>query len=129
MKGLDENPKPDNQHIVADQAKQFRFVGRQHAKKGHTLFEYNADTDEIVPAIIHEEKGVVGLDKKIVQGTKKVYQKKDCTYFWALNLKNAWKKINTAKKEFIAMQSLKNDENTEETAEHSEETNNKGEIS
>jgi hypothetical protein len=126
MKGLDETPRADGQELVADQSKEFKYVGRRYAKKGHILFEYNAQTDDIVPATILEEKGKVSLDNKIVTGTKKVFQKKDCTYFWALNLKNAQRKILMAKKEFIMMQALKNVNIANETAEHSAETDNSG---
>jgi hypothetical protein len=122
MKGIDETPQSDNTHIIDEKAKEFRFVGRQYARRGQTLFEYDSNTDSIAPAKITQGTPTVDLDNKFTEGGKKVYQRPDCSYFWALNLKNAQRKMDIAKKEFLAMKNQENQENTENSDEHSQET-------
>ena len=64
----------------------FKKVGTTHIHAGHTLFEINHITKEVIPASI-----------EIVDGKKRVMVKSGCEYIAALNLKNAIKKYNKGK--------------------------------
>ena len=101
MKHFDEAPHEEKMEIKAEVRKEFRFLAREPIKKGHTLFELNSDTGEIVPAIIQEQKTYVNLHGATIAGNKKVYKKPGCIYFWALNLKNAYKKVKKAQDEYL----------------------------
>lgn len=117
MKPFDETPKAEGQEIHAEIDKHFRFIGREKAKRGHILFEYDATEDKILPAKIEEQPSIVGIDNKIQKGAKKVNMKKNCTYFWALNPKNAEIKIIKAKQEYEQAKSQgdQSDHQTEES--------------
>lgn len=69
-----------------------KLLNRIRPHKGHTLFEYNIETNEIKKAKIEavlEYPEATGLKK--VQ--KKVVAQRNCLYVSALNEKNAIKKL------------------------------------
>lgn len=74
----------------AEQEKQSRHLGSIRPKKGHTLFEINLKTKEIVPATFEEKE--YRLDGKN-SNRRTVVVKDDCTYISALNEKNAIRKL------------------------------------
>ena len=74
--------------------KQQKQVGQLKPHKGHTVFEYNVLTGELVPAVIED---VISVQKhhKDLPPTKhrKIIVKEGCVYVSALNIKNAVKKL------------------------------------
>jgi hypothetical protein len=82
-----------------EQRSEITHLGSIRPKKGHTLFEINLKTKEIVPATFEEKE--YRLDGKN-SNRRTVVVKDDCTYISALNEKNAIRKllksVNNAKK-------------------------------
>lgn len=74
----------------AEQEKQSRHLGSIKPKRGHTLFEINLKTKEIVPATFEEKE--YRVDGKN-SNRRTVVVKDDCTYISALNKNNAIKKL------------------------------------
>ena len=98
---FDESLKMDAESgIFASIQNQFKYVSRERVKRGQTLFEFNSSTGDIIPAVVLQEKGSTDLKGKLIAGTKRVNKKKDCVYFWALNQRNAERKIKQAVLEY-----------------------------
>jgi hypothetical protein len=82
---------------VVDQTqfkKQLNFLGSVSPQRGHTLYEYNWETNTIKKAEFRQEVEFTFLDKPI---NKSVLVSPDCTYVAALNKKNALKKLGFRK--------------------------------
>jgi hypothetical protein len=98
MKELQLKDKLSKQEIVAPQQKQFEQVyqGTLRPHQGHTLFEINTKTGEIVKAQFEQE--AIKWDDAVNLGIKslsrKCIVKPDFIYISALNEKNALKKYN-----------------------------------
>lgn len=75
-----------------EQKKQLKLLGSIRPKRGHTLFEVNLDTGDIIPAVKEPIDFVVG--KKNSEKKSKVITKGNCIYISALNKRNVIKKIN-----------------------------------
>lgn len=73
-----------------EQRSEITHLGSIRPRKGHTLFEINLKTKEIVPATFEEKDFKVG--GKNTKG-KAVIVKDDCTYISALNKNNAIRKL------------------------------------
>lgn len=77
--------------------KQLRLTGRYIPQKGHTLFEVNRLTKQVVKAEYEDVKEIDYLATK--KGpfrqitTKKVIVRDNCIYISALNIKNCFKKL------------------------------------
>lgn len=100
------NKKTKEQTAIIKQAeinKGLKFVGSQRMHRGHTMYQYNTVTGELIEAkmeaeavMMPERTGFMGI--KIPAGivTKtKVVTVENCQYFPALNRKNAIKKLNS----------------------------------
>ena len=73
-----------------EQRKDEKHLGSISPKRGHTLFEINLKTKEIVPATFEEkEYRVDGANRN----RRTVVVKDDCTYISALNHHNAIRKL------------------------------------
>lgn len=97
MKELEQKTKEDIEIIQQQQIKkQLKHIGSIQPHSGHTCFEYNTKTGELIPAKFKEEavnfedaaKGIVSMKRKIII-------KEDCIYVTALNKKNAIKKLQS----------------------------------
>lgn len=76
--------------------KQLVLTGKYIPQKGHTLFEVNKVTGEVVKASFEDVKAVDYISKKgpfRQITTKKVIVRENCTYISALNIKNCFKKL------------------------------------
>ena len=77
--------------------KQLRLTGRYIPQKGHTIFEVNRLTNQVVKAEYEDVKEIdylaakKGLFRQIT--TKKVIVRDNCIYISALNIKNCFKKL------------------------------------
>jgi hypothetical protein len=74
-----------------------KFLGSVVPKRGHTCFEYNFKTKELVEATFTQTDAfypLEGQDK--ADGRKIIVRKEGCAYVTALNKKNALKKIARA---------------------------------
>lgn len=85
----------DQVKLVAErqQEKKVSFLGSTKLKKGHTLFEFNFDTQELKPASFEETDIHYSTAKKGGKPHKKVVVNERCTYVPALNKKNAMRKL------------------------------------
>lgn len=77
---------------VQEQDKQFKFLHSFQKRSGLTLFEYNTKTDELSKTII-TSKAYISIDGESVVNHQVIHNP-DCVYFYALNMKNAKKKVN-----------------------------------
>jgi hypothetical protein len=101
MKEL-EKLNPDNENVIVNQAqhKQHKIIGNLMPKRGMTVFEFNPETREIVPAKYKDEyvtwqtvKCIDGVNRFMPIHHKPLNTKENHIYFQALNKKNAEKKI------------------------------------
>jgi len=76
--------------------KRLQLNGRFIPQRGHTLFEVNSVTGEVVKAEFEEVKEVSFSASKSPfkqVTTKKVIMRENCIYISALNIKNCFKKL------------------------------------
>lgn len=71
----------------AEHEKQNKLISRIRPRRGHKIFEYNIESNEIQEAKI-DSTFVVGKPS-----VKKIQVNKNCLYVSALNIKNAVKKL------------------------------------
>ena len=80
------------QENVIKKKHEYHLIGRQRKVAGHTLFEFNRETKEILPA---ELKRTVytdfGTGRPVFEA--RAHVKQNCFYIQALNKKNAEKKL------------------------------------
>lgn len=69
-------------------------MGRIKPHRGHTLYQYNKVTKELIEAKFEEQELVIGAGLKVQKPNKKVLVQENCIYVSALNKKNALKRIN-----------------------------------
>jgi hypothetical protein len=74
---------------------EFKFLSTMRKQRGQVLFVYNRLTDEITEVYIKEQAYItVGKDNKPKEKVqRRVIVEKNCVYLWALNLKNARRKV------------------------------------
>lgn len=70
--------------------KDLKFLGSIRPHRGHTVFEINLLTSEIVAATFEE----LVYDYEGHKPKKKIIKKENCIYIPALNVKNAYKVLN-----------------------------------
>ncbi len=81
--------EPDKLEVVQQiPVKSEKLVGKITPFKGHTLFEINCSTGEIIPATYEE----ISVGFKSAAAKKKVLTKENCLYISCLNIKSAKKK-------------------------------------
>lgn len=103
MKELSKKTKEETAIVKqAEINKGLKFMGSQRIQKGHTMWQYNLNTGELIAAkmeaeavMMPERSGFMGI--RIPAGTvikSKIVSEENCQYFPALNRKNAIKKLN-----------------------------------
>lgn len=97
MKETNTIPKEDIQNIKpVEQKKQLKLIKKFKPQKGHTLFEVNKVTGQVVKAKFEIEK-IISFDKAksgvVPSPNKKVIMRENCIYISALNIKNCFKKL------------------------------------
>lgn len=97
MKETNSIPKDRIENVKqVEVQKQLKLIKKFKPQKGHTLFEVNKVTGEVVKAEFEIEKGIVFDKAKQLNAAvpaKKVIMKLDCIYISALNIKNCFKKL------------------------------------
>jgi len=91
--------------VTKKQEHEYKLIG-SHVPKidGYTIFEYNMETKEIVPAVYQTEDTFdlnlveqaiksANTTFKLTQSPKKLHLNKNCIYVEALNVKNAIKHL------------------------------------
>lgn len=92
MKEISKKTKEDIAIVKqAEINKGLKFVGRQRIHRGHTMWQFNIMTGELIPAKIESQ---TVLTKEGTRNKKKITTVEGCQYFPALNRKNAIKKLN-----------------------------------
>jgi len=89
-------PKDQIQNVKqVEVQKQIHLQNRFIPQKGHTLFEVNKVTMQVVKAEFEEVKDAPFEIKKRLAPitTKKVIMRENCIYISALNIKNCFKKL------------------------------------
>jgi len=80
-----------NIEAVKNQEKEYKLIGRARCKPGQTLFSFNKVTGELKPATVTSECYISKFGTPAYK--KKTNVEQNCFYFFALNEKNARKKI------------------------------------
>ena len=88
---LPEDERQVKQEINVKIDKELKFIGSVRKIRGHSIFSYNIETNEIKLADI-DRKVLVGLDGDPIY-KERVHLEKNCIYVQALNKKNAIKRI------------------------------------
>jgi len=78
--------------IQAEQEREYKMIGSLRKKPGQILFEYNPETKEVKVAEILSEIQLNIMTEK-AKGKHKTNFNNGCVYFFALNLKNAQRKV------------------------------------
>lgn len=95
MKEFDEIPsailKPEI-GIVENKKTEYRLVASMRRRKGQTLFAFNPESGELRKVDIQQEK-IVGIDGRPVIRSRVTDYNPKRIYFFALNEKNARKKV------------------------------------
>lgn len=82
--------KPIEQIRVLEREKQYKYLGFMRKRSGQQLFEYDPEAGTVSPA------PVLASDAIGVDGSKsnaRLTVKKGCRYVWAINEKNARRKL------------------------------------
>lgn len=101
MKELTQEHRETEIVIVSEQQqrKELKLLGRNRKIKGHTLWEFNIDTKELIPAKF-KPMGVMissSLQSTDTTRTYSVVTNEKCLYFQSLNRSNAERKLRKAK--------------------------------
>ena len=88
---LDESDKMEVSVTKPDKSQTVLHSIKPH--KGHTLFEANLLTGELIIAQYEQTNALYPVGKVVTAIRKKVLAKKDCVYISALNHKNAQAKF------------------------------------
>jgi hypothetical protein len=80
--------------VKKQQEKKTELIGRMRPHKGHTVFEVNCTTGEVVPAKFEVETvNFIAAANGDLSPRKKILAKENCMYIAALNKANALKKF------------------------------------
>lgn len=72
----------------------YKYIGSIKYKLGSTLWQFNTETGELKPAKVTVKVQLVWTSKGgCTKKTRSVIYEDKCVYMWALNRKNAEKKI------------------------------------
>lgn len=99
MKDFDLNPeqisKPEIS-IVQQQQKEYKFIGYIRRRKGQTLFSFNPDTLELKEVPIEKKEAELDIINRTERSSKRASYDPKVIYFFALNIKNAFRKLKKA---------------------------------
>lgn len=98
MKEVTKDFQENEVEIVAEQQqkKEIKLIGQQRKIPGHTLFEYNEVTKELIPAKFRPASVMISyssMEGSQTTTTHTVIINEHCLYVQALNKKNAFKKL------------------------------------
>jgi hypothetical protein len=96
MKLTAENQDKIEIQAEQQQKKEIKLIGQQRKIKGLTLWEYNAKTKELIPAVFKKvDVSLTSLSAKAeaLNINHKVVVNENCLYLQALNKKVALKKV------------------------------------
>lgn len=86
--------KQDKTELVEQVKQEYKLIGRIPYKRGQTLFSFNIETGELHPTEITTKQELVIKRGQAIAVTKRsAIREKDCIYLYALNMKNAERKI------------------------------------
>lgn len=95
MKDFDRQPESVNRNdveIVQKTRTEYKYVGTIRRKRGHTLFSFDTETRKIEPVEL-QRNVAVGIDGKPLVSNKVTTFNPKLIYFFALNMRNARKKV------------------------------------
>ena len=82
----------DEMEVLDKQKHEFKLIGRQRKKPGHTMFSYNMRTGEIKVAPVQHSKDCDFRTRQPIHQDRIVIEP-DCLYRQALNRKNFVKRL------------------------------------
>lgn len=95
MKDFDRQPESvnrDDVEIVQKTRTEYKYVGTIRRKRGHTLFSFDPETRKIEPVELQKDVAV-GIDGNPLVSNKVTTFNPKRIYFFALNMRNARKKV------------------------------------
>lgn len=95
MKDFDRQPESVNRNdveIVQKTRTEYKYVGTIRRKRGHTLFSFDTETRKIEPVELQKDVAV-GIDGRPHVSSKVTTFNPKRIYFFALNMRNARKKV------------------------------------
>ena len=95
MKDFDRQPESVNRNdveIVQKTRTEYKYIGTIRRKRGHTLFSFDPETGKI-EAVELQKEAAVGMDGKPLTSNKVTTFNPKRIYFFALNERNARKKV------------------------------------
>lgn len=95
MKDFDRLPESVNRNeveIVSKTKTEYKYVGTIRRKRGYTLFSFDPETRKIEPVELQKDVAI-GIDGKLLASNKVTTFNPKLIYFFALNMRNARKKV------------------------------------
>ncbi len=95
MKDFDRQPESVNRNeigIVQKTKTEYKYVGTIRRKRGQTLFSFDPETKKI-ESVELQRNVAVGIDGKPLASNKVTTFNPKLIYFFALNMRNARKKV------------------------------------
>lgn len=87
-------PDKDKIELVKQVQQEYKHIGSIKHRPGSTLWQFNTETGELKPAKVTVKAQLVWTSKGgCAKKTRSVIYEDKCVYMWALNRKNAEKKI------------------------------------
>lgn len=87
-------PDKDNTEFVKQVQQEYKYIGSIKYIPGSILWQFNTETGELKPAKVIVKEQLVWTSKgNCINKTRSVIYEDKCVYIWALNRKNAEKKI------------------------------------
>lgn len=87
-------PNKDKTEFVKQVQQEYKHIGSIKYRPGSTLWQFNTETGELKPAKVTVKEQLVWTSKDdCTKKTRSVIYEDKCVYMWALNRKNAEKKI------------------------------------
>lgn len=87
-------PDKDKIEFVKQVQQEYKYIGSIKYKPGSTLWQFNTETGELKPAKVTVKMQLLWTSKGgCTKKTRNVIYEDKCVYIWALNRKNAEKKI------------------------------------
>lgn len=87
-------PDKDKIEFIKQVQQEYKYIGSIKYRPGSTLWQFNTETGELKPVKVIVKEQLVWISKGdcIKKKCSVIYEDK-CVYMWALNRKNAEKKI------------------------------------
>lgn len=87
-------PDKDKTEFVKQVQQEYKYIGSIKYRPGSTLWQFNTEMGELKPAKVTVKEQLVWTSKgDCTKKTRSVIYEDKCVYMWALNRKNAEKKI------------------------------------